>query len=92
VAAKSVLLDANILVRAVLGRRVRDLVERYAQVVEFVAPDVAFTEAEEHLPTIFAKRGLPSELAMASYEHVVAMILELPLPYYAGQEAAARAR
>jgi predicted nucleic acid-binding protein len=92
VLAKRVVLDANILVRAVLGKRVRGLLERYVQEVEFSAPDVAFKEAEEHLPAIFAKRGLPSELAMATYERVSELILELPLPYYAAQEAAARAR
>ena len=77
-AGKRVVLDANILVRAVLGKRVRGLLDRYIQEGEFSAPDVAFKEAEEHLPAIFAKRGLPAELAMAAYERVSELILELP--------------
>jgi predicted nucleic acid-binding protein len=39
-------LDANILIRAVLGRRVRELLERYAvRGVRFLAPEAAFEEA-----------------------------------------------
>jgi predicted nucleic acid-binding protein len=53
-----IVLDANILIRAVLGRRVRQLVELYAdQGVRFFAPDVAFTDAEKYLPILLKKRG-----------------------------------
>jgi hypothetical protein len=41
-------LDANILIRAVLGSRVLFLLRKYAE-VEFLAPDTAFQEAREHL-------------------------------------------
>jgi predicted nucleic acid-binding protein len=43
-------LDANILMRAVLGRQARALLAEYAGRIEFVAPDVAFDEAK-HLPS-----------------------------------------
>ena len=39
-------LDANVLIRAVLGRRVRTLLAEYSNTVEFFAPDVAFAEGE----------------------------------------------
>lgn len=45
-------LDANILIRAMLGSRVLGLLRKYAGQVEFIAPDVAFQEAREHLPGI----------------------------------------
>jgi hypothetical protein len=38
-------LDANILIRAVLGSRVLGLLQKYSAQVEFMAPDVAFQEA-----------------------------------------------
>jgi hypothetical protein len=68
-----IVLDANILIRAVLGRRVRQLVEIYsAQGVHFVAPDVAFNDAQKYLPPLLKKRGtrpfvifLESHLAFA---------------------------
>jgi predicted nucleic acid-binding protein len=55
--AKSIILDANILVRAVLGKRVTQLIETYAEKVDLVCPEQAFNEAEEHLPRITKKRG-----------------------------------
>lgn len=52
-------LDANILIRAVLGVRVLDLLRMYAGRVDFFAPDTAFAEAREWLPDILRKRGVP---------------------------------
>jgi predicted nucleic acid-binding protein len=37
-------LDANILIRAVLGRRARTIITTYGNTVEFFAPDVAVAE------------------------------------------------
>jgi hypothetical protein len=55
-----IVLDANILIRAVLGRRVRQLIDTYAgQGVRFFAPDVAFDDAEKYLPPLLKKRGKP---------------------------------
>ena len=39
---KSIVLDANILIRAVLGRRGRELILTNAATVRFFAPDVAW--------------------------------------------------
>ena len=62
-----IVLDANILIRAVLGRRVRELLDTWAaQGVRFFAPDVAFDDAEKHLPPILSQRGKPiGDLAAA---------------------------
>ena len=56
--AKRVVIDANILIRAVLGRRVSDLFDEYRAEVEFCTPPLTFTEAERHLPAVAAKRDL----------------------------------
>ena len=58
-------LDANILIRAVLGSRVLRLLVRYAASVEFLAPDTAFVEAREKLPAILERRRVPMIPAMA---------------------------
>ena len=42
-------LDANILMRAVLGRRVRELLERYEDSATFYSPDVCFDDARHYL-------------------------------------------
>ncbi|HTF24285.1 MAG TPA: PIN domain-containing protein [Candidatus Limnocylindria bacterium] len=55
-----IVLDANILIRAVLGRRARQLIDTYAdQSVRFFGPDVAFDDAEKYLPSLLKKRGKP---------------------------------
>jgi hypothetical protein len=54
---KALVVDANILVRAVLGRRVREIIETYAEQASFFVPEVAYSEAEEHLPALVIKRG-----------------------------------
>lgn len=51
-ARKGIVLDANILVRAVLGARVRTLLEAYEDDVEFFAPDVCFEDAREYIPSV----------------------------------------
>lgn len=55
---KTLVLDANILIRAVLGQRVRQLLIDHAQQVNFFAADLAFDEARRHLPVILEKRGV----------------------------------
>lgn len=57
-------LDANILIRAVLGNRVLTLLCQHAGQVEFWAPDTAFAEAREHLPSILGARGIAAAPAL----------------------------
>jgi hypothetical protein len=59
------LLDANILIRAVLGSRVLFLLRKYAGHVEFLAPDTAFRDAGEHILVILERRRVPVAPAMA---------------------------
>jgi len=62
---KALVVDANILVRAVLGKRVRDVIETYCEEVSFFIPEAAYAEAEEHLPRLAIKRGGDPETALA---------------------------
>jgi hypothetical protein len=74
-----IVLDANILIRAVLGRRVRHLLETYAaQRVRFFAPDIAFEDAEKYLPVLLKKRGKPDADVLASLEYL-RQIIETPV-------------
>jgi predicted nucleic acid-binding protein len=53
-----IVLDANILIRAVLGKRVRQLLETYApHRIRFYAPEVAYADAAKYLPALLIKRG-----------------------------------
>ena len=53
---RRIVLDANILIRAVLGTRVSSLIEQYGEKVSFCTPDLAFAEASRNLPVIAGKR------------------------------------
>jgi len=63
--SKAIVLDANILIRAVLGKRVRELILENAATVKFFAPTVAYDDARKYLPTLLEKRGISGETALA---------------------------
>lgn len=56
--SRRIVLDANILVRAVLGVKVGGLLVKYADSVDYCTPSIAFEDAETNLPAIMAKRGI----------------------------------
>ena len=62
---RTIVLDANVLMRAVLGRRVDRLLQRFASQVTFLAPDVAFDDVHEHLASVLTQRGEPRALQPA---------------------------
>lgn len=55
--SRCIVLDANILIRAVLGKRVPALLDQYGGEVAFLTPSMAFSEAARHIPAISLKRG-----------------------------------
>jgi hypothetical protein len=61
---KAIVLDANILIRAVLGKQVRELIFKNVTTVKFFAPDVAYADARKYLPALLKKRGVDSTAAM----------------------------
>lgn len=88
-----IVLDANILIRAVLGRRVRQLVDTYtAQGVRFFAPDVAFYDAQKYLPPLLKKRGKPDADVSGSLEYLRLVIEPVDSELYAVFEKEARQR
>jgi predicted nucleic acid-binding protein len=88
-----IVLDANILIRAVLGRRVRQLVETYApRGVRFYAPDIAFEDAEKYLPLLLEKRGKPDTDVSAALEYLRQTIEPVDRELYGIFEKEARQR
>jgi len=86
-------LDANILIRAVLGRRVRQLLECYeGRGTRFFAPDRSFHEAEEYLPSILQQRGRSEADAAPTLAYLREIIDVVPYETYAAFEEEARER
>lgn len=85
-------LDANILIRAVLGTRVHLLLRKYAGRVEFFAPDSALQEAREQLPLILERRGIPVSPALEALDSLSKLVQIIAPEVYAPIEALARQR
>jgi len=81
---KAIVLDANILIRAVLGSRVRELILEHAEVVKFFAPDVAYLDARKYLPTLLTKRGVDTVPALVVLDALESIVQPLELELYAG--------
>ena len=81
---RAIVLDANILIRAVLGKRVRELIVDNAERVQFFSPDVAYADARKYLPALLEKRGIKSESAMAVLNALESIVWPLELGVYAG--------
>ena len=67
-------LDANILMRAVLGKQARALLAKYGERIEFVAPDVAFDEARKRLPEVIERRNLETELFIDYFDSLANVV------------------
>ena len=63
-ARKSLVLDANILIRAIFGARVRILLESYENSAVFYAPDLCFDDAQQYIPEIARKRNFDPQTGL----------------------------
>lgn len=88
-----IVLDANILIRAVLGRRVRLLLETYApRGVRFFAPEEAFADARRYLPDLLKKRGLSESWVTETLDYIGTLVELIETESYAALEQEARRR
>jgi predicted nucleic acid-binding protein len=88
-----IVLDANILIRAVLGRRVRQLLETYTACgVRFYAPNVAFDDAQKYLPRLLSARGKSAQDASAALEYLRHLVEPIDFELYSAFENDARSR
>ena len=92
--APRIVLDANILVRAVLGARVKGILAAHVGDAEFFAPQVAYTDAERHLPTILNKHGRARDVvgSLAYLAQLRETVVAVPEEVYADHRANALAR
>lgn len=89
---KAIVLDANILIRAVLGKRVRELIFSYSQTVKFFAPDIAYAEARKYLPALLKKRGVDAGAAMLVLDCLESIVQSIHAELYEGMQQQALQR
>ena len=81
---KAIVLDANILIRAVLGKRVQELIFENASTVKFFAPDVAYADTRKYLPALLEKRGVMSDAAMMVLDGLEGVVQAIEFELYVG--------
>jgi predicted nucleic acid-binding protein len=69
-----IVLDANILIRAVLGNKVRTLITEHIETVDFFTPDVCLADARKYLPILFEKRSIPAEPALKLLNNLISLL------------------
>lgn len=91
---KALVLDANVLIRAVLGNRVRRILDAHCDDISFFVPGSAYAEAEaeEHLVALVVKRGGDPAKGLASLRSMAALGTIVSQDLYGDFEAEARKR
>ena len=90
--SKRIVIDANILVRAVLGVRVRELIERYCDSTAFFVAESNVEEAMQYLAELTSKRGIREEIWQESLTGIMAAVQIIPQVELTAAEAEAKAR
>ena len=89
---KAIVLDANILIRAVLGKRVLALILDNAATVKFFAPEVAYGDARKYLPALLEKRGVASSAALKMLDRLESIVQPIDSELYEGMHQKALQR
>lgn len=89
---KVIVMDANILIRAILGKRVPLLLEQYCEHSRFFTAAVCYEEARRHLPNILEKRGLSPEPFLEAIELLELVVVPLDKEIYGTFEEEAKQR
>ncbi|MFO1434263.1 MAG: PIN domain-containing protein [Candidatus Competibacteraceae bacterium] len=90
---RRLVIDANILIRAVLGIRVRELIERYCDAVAFYIAETNAEEAEFYLATmLMPKHGLSEDVWRPTYNGVMNVVQVIPDDVLIEVESKAKAR
>ncbi len=91
-AGTGLVLDANILIRAALGSRVRSLLETYEDSTDFYAPDVCFEDAREYIPQVLTSHGEDPEVGLLVLHQIGALVKQVDAALYRDFEQLARER
>ncbi len=89
---KPLVLDANILLRAVFGVRVRELLESYEDLAAFYSPDVCFEDARKYIPNIASRRHFDAAVGFAVLDQIARIVQVVDRSLYEEYEELAHAR
>ncbi len=90
--SRMLVLDANIMLRAVLGVRVRSLIETYCDDVPMFVPVHCVTEVREYLPSLCAKRSWNTAPSLDLLDALLTLVRVAESGFYADFEGQAKRR
>ena len=89
---KPLILDANILIRSVLGTRVPALLEKLSPTVRFFTPAICVLDASKYLPEILQRQGIDAKDSMMTLDVVLQSVNVIDEEVYRLYETTARKR
>lgn len=89
---RPLVLDVNILLRAIFGVRVRVLLESHEDSAAFYTPDACLEDARRYIPDIAARRGFDPAVGHALLDEVMRIVEVVDRSLYEEHEDQARAR
>ncbi|MFM8008768.1 MAG: PIN domain-containing protein, partial [Dolichospermum sp.] len=89
---KLIVLDTNILIRAILAERVPNLLDKYNYNCSFVTPACCYDELNEHLPKILQKRDLPLDPFLNAIKNLTKVVIPIADEIYSEYEYDAKRR
>jgi len=92
IASKRLVLDANILLRAVFGVRVRGLLEAYEDSVSFHCPDVCLEDARKYIPNVAARKSLDQASCLVALDEIAKIVAIVERGLYLDFKSSALAR
>jgi len=91
-ATRAIVLDANILLRGVLGSRVRGLIEQYSERIIFLTPRSCVDDVHEYLPILCAQRKWEPTSALQVLDALLTTVQVVEIGSLADVEHEARHR
>jgi predicted nucleic acid-binding protein len=79
---KGLVLDANILLRAVFGQRVLPILENYENQSSFFSPEVCFQDARRYIPDICLRKNLDVDLALSVLDRLSQIVKPVDASLY----------
>ncbi|MES2662991.1 MAG: PIN domain-containing protein [Pseudomonadota bacterium] len=89
---KKIIVDANVIIRAVLGNKVISILTEHSQHVHFYTPDICFKDAQKYLPQLFIKHNKSDVLALEILGSLKKFIHTVDVQAYEIFESKAKAR
>ncbi len=91
-ARRRLVLDANILLRGILGTKVLSLLETYEDTVAFYSPDICFDDAREYIPDLATRRGFDPSAGLRVLDQLANIVKMVDRTLYEEHQESARNR